>query len=48
VFAAGTFQWSWALDPLGAPSYRGVGTPRGARVHRMTANLFDRLGDGAG
>lgn len=46
VFAAGTFQWSWALDGFGRPSFRGVTTPHDARVARMTANLFDRLGDG--
>ena len=47
VFAAGTFQWSWALDGYGDRSYRGVATPRDERVVRMTRNLFDRLGDGA-
>ena len=46
VFAAGTFQWSWALDRAADRSYRGVVTPVDARVGRMTANLFDRLGDG--
>ena len=46
VFAAGTFQWSWALDPFGAPTWAGIATPQDARVQRMTANLFDRLGDG--
>jgi hypothetical protein len=46
VFAAGTFQWSWALDPFGAPTYAGVATPLDGRVGRMTRNLFDRLGDG--
>ena len=46
VFAAGTFQWSWALDGYGDRSYKGVATPRDERVVRMTRNLFDRLGDG--
>ncbi len=46
VFAAGTFQWSWALDGYGNRSYLGVRTPVDDRVARMTRNLFDRLGDG--
>ncbi len=46
VFAAGTFQWSWAIDRFGDRSYRGVQTPVDERVIRMTRNLFDRLGDG--
>ena len=46
VFAAGTFQWSWALDDYGRRSYLGVRTPVDDRVARMTRNLFDRLGDG--
>ena len=46
VFAAGTFQWSWALDEYGDRAYRGVATPLDERVARMTKNLFDRLGDG--
>ena len=46
VFAAGTFQWSWALDEYGNRTYRGVTTPLDDRVARMTRNLFDRLGDG--
>jgi hypothetical protein len=46
VFAAGTFQWSWALDSYGDRSYLGVQTPVDSRVGRMTRNLFDRLGDG--
>lgn len=46
VFAAGTYQWSWALDRQADRSYRGVVTPVDDRVARMTANLFDRLGDG--
>ncbi|HLO35635.1 MAG TPA: N,N-dimethylformamidase beta subunit family domain-containing protein [Candidatus Deferrimicrobium sp.] len=46
VLAAGTFQWSWAIDGYGDRSYLGVATPLDARVARMTANLFDRLGDG--
>ena len=46
VFAAGTFQWSWAIDEYGDRSYRGVATPYDERVVRMTRNLFDRLGDG--
>ena len=46
VFAAGTFQWSWALDGFGEPSWRGVSTPHDRRVEQMTRNLFDRLGDG--
>lgn len=44
VFAAGTFQWSWAIDEFGDRSYRGVATPYDERVVRMTRNLFDRLG----
>ena len=44
VFAAGTFQWSWAIDRFGDRSYRGAATPYDARVVRMTQNLFDRLG----
>jgi len=43
VFAAGTFQWSWAIDQFGARSYRGAATPFDERVVRMTQNLFDRL-----
>ena len=46
VFAAGTFQWSWALDGYGNRSYLGVTTPVDERVRQMTSNLFDRLGDG--
>ncbi|HYC06910.1 MAG TPA: N,N-dimethylformamidase beta subunit family domain-containing protein, partial [Candidatus Binatia bacterium] len=46
VFAAGTFQWSLALDDYGDRSYRGTVTPRDPRVETMTRNLFDRLGDG--
>lgn len=46
VVAAGTFQWSWAIDAYGDRSYHGVHTPVDARVARMTRNLFDRLGDG--
>ena len=46
VFAAGTMQWSWALDGYGDRTFRGVLTPQDARVARMTRNLFDRLGDG--
>jgi hypothetical protein len=48
VFAAGTFQWSWAIDRFGERAYRGVKTPYDDRVVRMTRNLFDRLGDGPG
>ncbi len=44
VFAAGTFQWSWAVDQFGDRSYRGYATPYDERVVRMTQNLFDRLG----
>ncbi|MBI3747786.1 MAG: hypothetical protein HY262_02910, partial [Chloroflexi bacterium] len=44
VFAAGTFQWSWAIDEFGDRSYRGAATPFDERVVRMTRNLFDRLG----
>jgi hypothetical protein len=47
VFAAGTFQWSWAIDEFGYRSYRGFATPYDERVVRMTRNLFDRLGDPA-
>jgi len=46
VIAAGTFQWSWALDTFGDRSYRGITTPPDARVARMTRNILDRLGDG--
>ena len=46
VFAAGTYQWSWALDSFGRRTYAGVRTPLDKRVAIMTANLFDRLGDG--
>ncbi len=46
VIAAGTFQWSWAIDGYGVRSYLGVRTPLDDRVARMTRNLFDRLGDG--
>lgn len=46
VFAAGTFQWPWALDSYGQRAYRGVKTPVDERVSRMASNLFDRLGDG--
>ena len=46
VFAAGTFQWSWALDSFGMRSYLGIRTPLDRRVSIMTANLFNRLGDG--
>ncbi len=46
VFAAGTYQWSWALDAIGARTYAGVRTPLDRRVAIMTANLFNRLGDG--
>lgn len=44
VFAAGTFQWSWAIDRFGDRSYRGAATPYDERVVTMTRNLFDRLG----
>jgi hypothetical protein len=44
VFAAGTFQWSWALDAIGDRSWLGVVTPLDPRVARMTRNLLDRLG----
>ena len=46
VFAAGTFQWSWAIDRYGDRTYRGFSTPYDPRVVRMTRNLFDRMGDG--
>jgi N,N-dimethylformamidase beta subunit-like, C-terminal len=46
VVAAGTFQWSWAIDDYGNRSYRGVATPVDTRVSRITRNVFDRLGDG--
>ena len=46
VLAAGTFQWSWAVDHYGDRAYHGIATPYDPRVARMTANLFDRLGDG--
>ncbi len=46
VYAAGTFQWSWAIDGYGSRDYHGVHTPVDDRVARMTRNLFDRLGDG--
>jgi N,N-dimethylformamidase beta subunit-like protein len=44
VVAAGTFQWSWALDDYGDRSYRGVATPVDPRVGVMTRNILDRLG----
>jgi hypothetical protein len=44
VFAAGTFQWSWALDGFGVRSYLGVPTPVDLRVAIMTENLFRVLG----
>jgi hypothetical protein len=46
IVAAGTFQWSWAIDRYGDRSYHGRLTPFERRVGRMTQNLFDRLGDG--
>jgi hypothetical protein len=48
VFAAGTFQWSWALDGFGRRTWAGIRTPLDRRVGIMTANLLDRLGDGVG
>ena len=44
VFAAGTMQWSWALDDWGAPDFEGVRTPLDPRVDRITSNILDRLG----
>lgn len=44
LVAAGTFQWSWALDAYGQHAYNGRRTPLDARVERMTANVFDRFG----
>jgi len=44
VFAAGTFQWSWAIDDYGDRAYHGFATPLDARVERMTRNLVERLG----
>jgi hypothetical protein len=44
VFAAGTFQWSWAIDDYGDRAYHGIATPLDARVERMTRNLVERLG----
>ena len=46
VFAAGTFQWTWALDDFRLFDERNGTTPVDVRVARMTENLFDRLGDG--
>ncbi len=46
VFAAGTFQWAWALDDFRLFDERNGTTPVDPRVGRMTANLYDRLGDG--
>ncbi len=46
VFAAGTFQWSWALDSFGRRTWAGIRTPLDRRVGIMTANLLNRLGDG--
>jgi hypothetical protein len=43
VFAAGTFQWSWALDAYGLRSFNGRRTPLDSRVARMTANVLDRF-----
>lgn len=44
VFAAGTMQWGWALDPWGSPEYRNVHTPVDGRVKLITTNILDRLG----
>jgi hypothetical protein len=46
VFAAGTLQWSLALDPFGSPTSDRSPTAPDPRVERMTANVYDRLGDG--
>jgi hypothetical protein len=43
VFAAGTFQWSWALDAYGQHAFNGRRTPLDERVARITANVFDRF-----
>ncbi len=48
VVAAGTYQWSWALDAFGQHYYQGRVTPTDARVARVTTNIFRRLGDGPG
>jgi len=48
VVAAGTYQWSWALDSFGQHSYQGRFTPTDARVARVTTNIYRRLGDGSG
>ncbi|HEY4944681.1 MAG TPA: N,N-dimethylformamidase beta subunit family domain-containing protein [Candidatus Limnocylindrales bacterium] len=48
VVAAGTYQWSWALDTFGQHSYQGRFTPTDERVARVTTNIFRRLGDGPG
>jgi len=44
VFAAGTMQWSWALDGWGGFKFSGVTTPVDERVKRITKNILDRLG----
>jgi hypothetical protein len=44
VFAAGTMQWGWALDPWGNFSYRGVHTPVDPRAKLIAANILGRLG----
>jgi len=46
VFAAGTMQWSWALDSFGGRAWASIRTPLDKRVGIMTSNLFNRLGDG--
>ena len=48
VVAAGTYQWSWALDTFGQHYYQGRFTPTDARVARVTTNIYRRLGDGTG
>jgi hypothetical protein len=48
VVAAGTYQWSWALDTFGQHDYQGRFTPTDARVARVTTNIYRRLGDGTG
>jgi hypothetical protein len=48
IFAAGTMQWSWALDDWGRPTFKGVRTPVDRRVQQITRNVLRRLGGAPG
>jgi hypothetical protein len=48
IFAAGTMQWSWALDDWGRPTFKGVRTPVDRRVQQITLNVLRRLGGAPG